>query len=201
MKNKDASKSLPRRSATACAAWSEETAPLCSSRTVNELQHATRWRPSMIGHCKRGLSQLDHSESNWNKRPLGQSLALGWFYSPRAIKPSLGSRLSRGTFISVRSLFRWSNYYLAVTKPLLLTRKLWQVIVHWVLPTREHVSSVDSEIQTWLPCFYKTTTLLVMRDRKPHLIGWSMRITLDVTWRLHFRIFSAFRVLCSPCFK
>ena len=114
MKNEDALKSLPRRSATARAAWSEETAPLCSSRTANELQHATRWRPSVVGRCKRGLSQLDHSdsESNWNKRPLGQSLALGWFYSPRAIKPSLGSRLSHGTFISVRSLFRWSNYYL-----------------------------------------------------------------------------------------
>ena len=40
VKNKDASKNLPKRSATARAAWSEET-------MLNELQHATRWRPSV----------------------------------------------------------------------------------------------------------------------------------------------------------
>ena len=66
VKNQDASKSLPRRCATACAACSEETAPLRSSQMANELQHATRWRPSMVGHCKRGLSQLDHSDSESN---------------------------------------------------------------------------------------------------------------------------------------
>ena len=38
--------------ATARAAWSEETAPLRSSRTANELQQATRWRPSVV---ERGL--------------------------------------------------------------------------------------------------------------------------------------------------
>ena len=66
VKNEDASKSLPRRRATARTAWSEETAPLRSSRTANELQQATRWRPSVVGHCKRGLSQLDHSDSESN---------------------------------------------------------------------------------------------------------------------------------------
>ena len=60
---------------------------LRSLRTANELQHATRWRPSVVGHCKRGLSQLDHtdSESNWNKRPLGQSLALGLATVPQDV--------------------------------------------------------------------------------------------------------------------
>ena len=63
MNNEDASKSLPRRSATARVALSEETVLLNSLRTANEPQHAIRWRPSVVGHCKRGLSQLDHSDS------------------------------------------------------------------------------------------------------------------------------------------
>ena len=61
VKNEDASKSLPAR-----AAWSKETAPLRSLRTANELQHATRWWPSVVVHCKLGLSQLDHSDSESN---------------------------------------------------------------------------------------------------------------------------------------
>ena len=64
MKNEDASKSFPRRSVTARVAWSEETAQVRSSQTANELQHATRWRPSMVGPCKRVLSQLDHRKSD-----------------------------------------------------------------------------------------------------------------------------------------
>ena len=64
MKNEDASKSFPRQSATARTAWSEETALLRFSLTANELQHATRWRPSVVGHCKRGLSQLDPSSGD-----------------------------------------------------------------------------------------------------------------------------------------
>ena len=49
-----------------------------------------------IGHCKHGLSQLDHRKRDLTETNVPwtmQSLALGWFYSPRAIKPSLGSQL------------------------------------------------------------------------------------------------------------
>ena len=66
VKNEDASKTLPRQSATARAAWNEETTPLRSSLTVNELQHATRWRLSVVSHCKHGLSQIDHSDLESN---------------------------------------------------------------------------------------------------------------------------------------
>ena len=68
--------SLPRRSATARAAWNEKTMPLRSSRTANELQHATRWQPSVLAQCKRGLNLLDHTNLVSNC-PLGQSLVLG----------------------------------------------------------------------------------------------------------------------------
>ena len=84
VEDKDMSnKSLPRQSATVRGKL--RCYVLCERR--NELQHATRWRPSVVGHCKRGLSQLDHtdSESNWNKRPLGQSLALGLATVPQDV--------------------------------------------------------------------------------------------------------------------
>ena len=66
MKNEDASKNLPRRSETARAAWNKETTLLRSSRMANELQYATIWRPSVVGHRKRGLSQLDHLDLELN---------------------------------------------------------------------------------------------------------------------------------------
>ena len=44
----------------------EETVLLNSLRTANEPQHAIRWRPLVVGHCKRGLSQLDHLDSESN---------------------------------------------------------------------------------------------------------------------------------------
>ena len=89
MKNVDASESLPRRSATARAAWSEETTPLRSSRTANELQHATRWRPSIGGKLKLGLDHgtryLTETNVPWaSPSPSDGFIALGLLNHPRA---------------------------------------------------------------------------------------------------------------------
>ena len=69
VRNEDASKNLPLdEGATARMAWSEETTPIRSSRTMNDLQHATRWRSSVVGHCKHGLSQSlpEIKDMSWN---------------------------------------------------------------------------------------------------------------------------------------
>ena len=73
---------------------------LCSSREANELQVCNK----IAARREHGLSQLDHSdsESNCHRRtPLGQSLALGWCYDPRAITPSSGSQLPAGRLCQV----------------------------------------------------------------------------------------------------
>ena len=63
------------------------------------------------------------------------------------------------------------------------------------------------DIDNFILLVYGQTIDITVRDRKPYwdpkpyLIGWSMRITFDVTRRRHFPCIFRVRVLCSPCFK
>ena len=38
--------------------WPVAKKTIHSSRTTNELQHATRWRPLVVAQCKRGLNNI-----------------------------------------------------------------------------------------------------------------------------------------------
>ena len=50
----------------------------------------------------------------------------------------------------------------------------------WLEVVKEDQSVVEKAISSSIGRFGHTIDITV-RDRKPHLIGWSMRITLDVT--------------------
>ena len=49
------------------------------------------------------------------------------------------------------------------------------------VPLQKRRRRRDSHDNTPLGAAVGTTIDITVRDRKPHLIGWSMRITLDVT--------------------
>ena len=83
MKNKDMSKSLPKRSAYCSRDLDQRN--YTATIFVNGGRAPTCNKMAVLAQCKRGLSLLDHMH-------------------PRAIKPSEGKRLDQGTFISVRSL-------------------------------------------------------------------------------------------------
>ena len=63
------------------------------------------------------------------------------------------------------------------------------------------LQTLEVDVHCFNTVVYSYTIDIIVRDRKPHLIGWSMRITFDVTRRLHFPCIFRVRVLCSPYFK